>query len=166
MEREDDTYMHATAAPLLAAPTCASSAAECDTFELHALRQHPLAAESDPAGAMLLQLAPSESGGGSSEVWGDNGASDNDDSMTAKLLPPGSPSESCPTSPVDKSQSGRMGWSKRAGGLFAVLLMIVSWIATGELVQGLTPEYPHPFAICFCTRLGWSCLLLGWAVWR
>lgn len=54
----------------------------------------------------------------------------------------------------------------RAGGLFAVALMIVSWIATGELVQGLTPEYPHPFAICYFTRLGWSCLLAGWAVWR
>jgi hypothetical protein len=58
------------------------------------------------------------------------------------------------------------GWSKRAGGLFAILLMIVSWIASGELVQGLTPEYPHPFAICFCTRLGWSCLLIGWVAWR
>eukprot|EP00037_Helgoeca_nana_P032067 m.412003 g.412003 ORF g.412003 m.412003 type:complete len:376 (-) comp28772_c0_seq1:1681-2808(-) len=54
----------------------------------------------------------------------------------------------------------------RVGGLLAIVLMIVTWIATAELVQGLTPEYPHPFAICFCTRLGWGALLLAWGCWR
>jgi hypothetical protein len=48
----------------------------------------------------------------------------------------------------------------------AVVGMIGSWIASGELVQGLTHEYNHPFFICYITRLGWSVCLLGWVIWR
>ena len=52
------------------------------------------------------------------------------------------------------------------GATLAIVLMIASWVGTGELVQGLTVRYPHPFAICFVTRLSWCALLVGWTVWR
>ena len=52
------------------------------------------------------------------------------------------------------------------GAAVAITAMILSWVGSGELVQGLTVRYPHPFAICFVTRLSWCCLLPGWATWR
>lgn len=52
------------------------------------------------------------------------------------------------------------------GATLAIVLMIASWVGSGELVQGLTVQYPHPFAICFVTRLSWCALLVGWAAWR
>eukprot|EP00041_Stephanoeca_diplocostata_P011691 m.193357 g.193357 ORF g.193357 m.193357 type:complete len:402 (-) comp18633_c0_seq1:241-1446(-) len=55
---------------------------------------------------------------------------------------------------------------KNVGAFLSVTLMIVSWIATAELVQGLSDEYNHPFIICYCTRLSWGLILFGWMAWR
>eukprot|EP00039_Didymoeca_costata_P015007 m.248651 g.248651 ORF g.248651 m.248651 type:complete len:409 (+) comp16135_c0_seq15:178-1404(+) len=57
-------------------------------------------------------------------------------------------------------------FGKRIMAVFAICLMLVSWIASAELVQNLQSEYNHPFAICIATRLGWGVCFFGWLIWR
>jgi drug/metabolite transporter (DMT)-like permease len=66
--------------------------------------------------------------------------------------------------PTRRSVAARV--AANLGAAVAIAGMIFSWVGSGELVQGLTVRYPHPFAICYVTRLSWCVLLIGWAAWR